>query len=233
MTLYTISIRRPVLAIVMSITIVLFGLLGFSFLGVREYPSLDPPNISVSTSYRGASADVIESQITEPIEAAVNAVDGIRTLTSTSRDGRSTVQTEFDRLGAEITVKRETGAPDIIQPVQYRRARPVLEFSRWESSNPRSRAETHVGTVNSSIWNGYAAEKVLCTGIVGTTRDGGDSFDVRYTFEVKADTLGWDTTVVYIDEDTGRPISPLVDTVSKKTIELYDTSNFGLLNISL
>jgi len=61
MTLYTLSIRRPVLAIVMSITIVLFGLLGFSFLGVREFPSLDPPNISVSTSYRGASADVIAS----------------------------------------------------------------------------------------------------------------------------------------------------------------------------
>jgi multidrug efflux pump len=108
MTLYTISIRRPVLAIVMSITIVLFGLLGFSFLGVREYPSLDPPNISVSTSYRGASAEVIESQITEPIEAAVNAVDGIRTLTSTSRDGRSTVQAEFD-LGTDL----ERAANDI------------------------------------------------------------------------------------------------------------------------
>ncbi|MEJ2582094.1 MAG: efflux RND transporter permease subunit, partial [Acidobacteriota bacterium] len=108
MTLYTLSIRRPVLAIVMSITIVLFGLLGFSFLGVREYPSLDPPNISVSTSYRGASADVIESQITEPIEAAVNGVDGIRTLTSTSRDGRSTVQAEFD-LGIDL----ERAANDI------------------------------------------------------------------------------------------------------------------------
>jgi multidrug efflux pump len=101
MTLYTLSIRRPVLAIVMSITIVLFGLLGFSFLGVREFPSLDPPNISVSTSYRGASADVIESQITEPLEAAVNGVDGIRTLTSASTDGRSTIQAEFD-LGTDL-----------------------------------------------------------------------------------------------------------------------------------
>jgi multidrug efflux pump len=101
MTLYTLSIRRPVLAIVMSITIVLFGLLGFSFLGVREFPSLDPPVITVSTSYRGASAEVIESQVTEPIEAAVNGVDGIRTLTSASRDGRSTVQAEFD-LGIDL-----------------------------------------------------------------------------------------------------------------------------------
>jgi multidrug efflux pump len=108
MTLYTLSIRRPVLAIVLSITIVLFGLLGFSFLGVREYPSLDPPHISVSTSYRGASADVIESQVTEPLEASINGVDGIRTLTSTSRDGRSTIQAEFD-LGMDL----ERAANDI------------------------------------------------------------------------------------------------------------------------
>ena len=101
MTLYTLSIRRPVLAIVLSITIVLFGLLGFSFLGVREFPSLDPPNITVSTDYRGASADVIESQVTEPLEASINGVDGIRTLTSTSRDGRSTIQTEF-ALGTDL-----------------------------------------------------------------------------------------------------------------------------------
>jgi len=101
MTLYTLSIRRPVLAIVLSITIVLFGLLGFSFLGVREFPSLDPPVITVSTNYRGASADVIESQITEPLEASINGVDGIRTLTSTSRDGRSTIQAEFD-LGTDL-----------------------------------------------------------------------------------------------------------------------------------
>jgi multidrug efflux pump len=101
MSLYTLSIRRPVLAIVMSITIVLFGCLGFSFLGVREFPSLDPPVITVSTNYRGASADVIESQVTEPLEASVNGVDGIRTLTSTSRDGRSTIQAEFD-LGIDL-----------------------------------------------------------------------------------------------------------------------------------
>jgi multidrug efflux pump len=101
MTLYTLSIRRPVLAIVMSMVIVLFGALGFSYLGVREFPSLDPPVITVSTSYRGASAEVVESQITEPIEASVNGVDGIRTLTSASAEGRSTVQAEFD-LGTDL-----------------------------------------------------------------------------------------------------------------------------------
>jgi multidrug efflux pump len=117
MTLYTLSIRRPVLAIVLSITIVLFGLLGFSFLGVREFPSLDPPNITVSTSYRGASADVIESQVTEPLEASVNGVDGIRTLTSTSRDGRSTIQAEF-ALGTDLE-RAANDVRDHVSRAQY------------------------------------------------------------------------------------------------------------------
>ncbi|NBC16774.1 MAG: MMPL family transporter, partial [Bacteroidetes bacterium] len=101
MSLYSLSIRRPVLAIVMSVVIVLFGIIAFTYLGVREYPSVDPPIISVSTNYRGANADVIESQITEPIEEAVNGVEGIRTLSSVSREGRSTVTVEFD-LDADL-----------------------------------------------------------------------------------------------------------------------------------
>ncbi len=101
MSLYSLSIRRPVLAIVMSITIVLFGLIGFGQLGVREFPSVDPPVITVSTSYRGANADVIESQITEPLEDSINGIAGIRTLTSVSREGRSTITVEFD-LASDI-----------------------------------------------------------------------------------------------------------------------------------
>jgi multidrug efflux pump len=94
-SLSSLSIRRPVLAIVLSLAIVLFGLIGLSFLGVREYPSVDAPIITVSTNYRGASAEVIESQITEPLEEEINSVEGIRTLTSVSREGRSTIQVEF------------------------------------------------------------------------------------------------------------------------------------------
>lgn len=90
------SIDRPVLAIVMSIVITLFGVIGFNFLGVREYPSVDPPVITVSTSYTGASADVIETQITEPLEESINGIEGIKSLTSVSRDGRSTITVEFD-----------------------------------------------------------------------------------------------------------------------------------------
>lgn len=96
MSLSSLSIRRPVLAIVMSITIVLFGIIGYTYLGIREYPSIDPPIINVSTSYVGANADVIESQITEPLEEQINGIAGIRTLTSVSRDGRSSITVEFD-----------------------------------------------------------------------------------------------------------------------------------------
>ncbi|MGM0478493.1 MAG: efflux RND transporter permease subunit [Bacteroidota bacterium] len=96
MNLSSISIKRPVLATVMSIVIVIFGFIGFYSLGVREYPSVDPPIITVTTNYPGANADIIESQITEPLEEAINQVQGIRTMTSVSSDGRSTITVEFD-----------------------------------------------------------------------------------------------------------------------------------------
>src|SRR5690554_3758865 len=96
MSLSSISIQRPVLATVFSLVILLFGIIGWNFLGVREYPSVDPPKITVSTSYVGANADVIETQITEPLEESINGIEGIKTLTSVSRDGRSTITVEFD-----------------------------------------------------------------------------------------------------------------------------------------
>ncbi|MDX1651522.1 MAG: efflux RND transporter permease subunit [Brumimicrobium sp.] len=96
MNIASLSIKRPVLATVMSIVIVIFGLIGFNYLGVREFPSVDPPIITVTTNYPGANADIIESQITEPLEEAINSVQGIRTLTSISSDGRSTITVEFN-----------------------------------------------------------------------------------------------------------------------------------------
>ena len=108
MSLYSVSVRRPVLAVVMSVVITLFGVIGFSFLGVREFPSVDSPVITVSTSYTGANADVIESQLTEPLEEKINSVPGITTLTSVSREGRSTVTAEFD-----LSVDLETAANDV------------------------------------------------------------------------------------------------------------------------
>lgn len=96
MNFSSIFINRPVLATVVSITIVLFGVIGYTFLGVREYPNVDSPVVSVSTSYPGANAEVIESQITEPLEESINGIAGIRTLTSQSRDGSSNISVEFE-----------------------------------------------------------------------------------------------------------------------------------------
>jgi multidrug efflux pump len=108
MSLSGVSIRRPVLTIVMSIVIVLFGVIGYTYLGVRELPSVDPAIISVNTSYPGANARVIETQITERLEEAISSVPGIRTITSTSRDGRSSITIEF-----ELEVDLETAANDV------------------------------------------------------------------------------------------------------------------------
>ncbi len=108
MSLSSLSIRRPVLATVFSIVIVLFGIIAFNYLPVREYPAVDPPIITVSTNYIGANADVIESQITEPLEDQINGIAGIKNLTSVSREGRSTITVEF-----ELTIDLETAASDV------------------------------------------------------------------------------------------------------------------------
>lgn len=80
----------------MSLILVIFGIVGSTFLGVREYPSIDAPIITVSTNYIGANADIIESQVTEPLEESINGAAGIKSITSTSRDGRSTITVEFN-----------------------------------------------------------------------------------------------------------------------------------------
>lgn len=107
-SLSSVSVNRPVLAIVMSIIIILFGVISYSFLGVREYPSVDPPKITVSTSYTGANASIVESQITEPLEESINGIAGIKSLTSVSRDGRSTITVEFN-----LDIDLETAANDV------------------------------------------------------------------------------------------------------------------------
>jgi len=96
MSLSTLSIKRPVLTIVMNLAIMLFGIIGFTYLGVREFPSIDPAQISVSTNYSGANSDIIESQITEPLEKALNGIDGIRNITSQSNQGSSRINIEFN-----------------------------------------------------------------------------------------------------------------------------------------
>lgn len=96
MSISTISVKRPILAIVMNLLLVLFGYLGYTYLGVREFPSIDPPIVSVSTSYAGANPEIIESQITEPLEKAINQIDGIRNISSSSNQGSSRITIEFN-----------------------------------------------------------------------------------------------------------------------------------------
>ena len=108
MNISELSIRRPVLATVLTLIIVLFGLIGYASLGVREYPSVDNPIISVSCTYPGANADVIENQITEPLEQNINGIPGIRSLTSVSQQGQSRITVEF-----ELSVDLETAANDV------------------------------------------------------------------------------------------------------------------------
>jgi multidrug efflux pump len=177
MSLYSLSIRRPVLAIVMSTVVVLFGLIGFGELGVREFPSVDPPVITVSTNYRGANTDVIESQITEPLEDSINGIAGIRTLTSVSREGRSTITVEFE-LGSDLeraandvrdrvsralynlppdvdpprVAKSDADAFPILMLTVYSDARNLLELSRLADEVFAERLQTIEGVSDIMIW---------------------------------------------------------------------------------
>ncbi len=108
MNISELSLRRPVLATVMNLMIILFGVVGYNFLAVRDYPAIDPPIITVNTSYTGANPDIIESQITEPLEKQINGIPGIRTITSTSSLGSSAITIEFN-LGFDL----EAAASDV------------------------------------------------------------------------------------------------------------------------
>lgn len=108
MNISELSLKRPVLAVVMNLTIILFGLIGYSFLSLRDYPAIDPPIVNVRTTYVGANADVVETQITEPLEKSINGIPGIRTISSTSQIGASNITVEFN-----LDVDLEAAANDV------------------------------------------------------------------------------------------------------------------------
>ena len=101
MSISDFALKRPVASIVMSLIIVLFGVVGYTFLGVRLYPAIDPPTINVQTSYTGANPDIIESQITEPLEKAINGIEGVKSISSSSSIGSSNITVEFN-VGADL-----------------------------------------------------------------------------------------------------------------------------------
>jgi multidrug efflux pump len=189
MNISSTSINRPVLATVISIVLVLLGVIGYSFLGVREYPSVDPPIVTVSTNYIGANADVIEAQITEPLEESINGIAGIRSLTSVSRDGRSTITVEFE-LGVEMEaaandvrdrVSRSLRSlpPDIDPPVVIKSdadARPIIAMT--VQSNSRNLMEL------SALGNNVFKERLQTIPGVSEVRIWGEK---RYSIKLRLD----------------------------------------------
>lgn len=178
MNLSTLSIKRPVLTIVMNITIILFGIIGYTFLGVREFPSIDPAQVSVRTNYSGANADIIESQITEPLEKAINSIDGIRNITSSSVQGSSSISIEFnldknledaandvrdkvsqavrslpDDLDAPPVVsKSDADAQRILSMTVQSDGKNILELSDYAENVLAQRIETIPGVSSVQIW---------------------------------------------------------------------------------
>ncbi|MEO8535087.1 MAG: efflux RND transporter permease subunit, partial [Flavobacterium sp.] len=178
MSLSTTSIRRPVLTIVLNLLIILFGFIGYTFLGVREFPSIDPAQVSIRTNYTGANADIIESQITEPLEKAVNAIDGIRNITSSSNQGSSSITIEFnldknleeaandvrDKVSQAIrslpqdidappvVSKADADSESIISMTVQSDTRSPLELSDYAENVISQRLETIPGVSGVQIW---------------------------------------------------------------------------------
>jgi len=178
MTISELSLKRPVLAIVMNIIIVLFGIIGFRFLGVRDYPAIDPPNISVRTSYPGANADIIESQITEPLEKAINGIAGVKNLTSSSSQGNSSITVEFelgynleeaandvrdkvsqavrslpsDLDAPPVVTKADASSDFIISMTIQSETRNPLQLTEYATNNFVERIQTIPGVSSVNIW---------------------------------------------------------------------------------
>lgn len=177
MSISTVTIKRPVLATVMSLMVIIFGAIGYNYLGVRDYPSVDNPVISVRCSFPGANADVIETQITEPLEAAVNGIPGIREISSTSRDGSSSINIEFnlevdletaandvrDKVsGAMNRLPRDVDPPVVsksdadAQPIYaitlQSATRSIIDLSEFAEVNFKERLQTISGVSNVVVW---------------------------------------------------------------------------------
>lgn len=178
MSLSTLSIKRPVLTIVMNLLLILFGIIGYTFLGIREFPSIDPAQISVRTNYAGANADIIESQITEPLEKSINSIDGIRNISSSSNQGSSNITIEFN-LGKNLeeaandvrdkvsqalrSLPQDIDAPPVVsksdadsEPIitmtMQSSTKNVLELSDYAENVIAQRLQTISGVSSVQIW---------------------------------------------------------------------------------
>ena len=166
------------MAIVLNILIVVFGVIGFKFLGVRDYPAIDPPNINVRTSYPGANPDIIESQITEPLEKAINGIAGVKNITSSSNAGASNINVEFE-LGIDLEAaandvrdkvsqatrslpsdleappvvsKADASSDPILSMTVQSFSKNQLELSEWANNVLLERVQTIPGVSGVQIW---------------------------------------------------------------------------------
>lgn len=166
------------MTIVMNLTIVLFGIIGYTYLGVREFPSIDPAQVSIRTNYTGANSDIIESQITEPLEKAINSIDGIRNITSSSSQGSSSITVEFnldkdleeaandvrDKVSQAIrSLPQDIDAPPVVSKADANSdaiismtvqsdTRSQLELSDYAENVISQRLETIPGVSGVQIW---------------------------------------------------------------------------------
>ncbi len=178
MSISTISIKRPVLAIVVNLILILFGVIGYTFLGIREYPSIDPTVVSVRTSYPGANSDIVESQITEPLEKYINQIDGIKNISSSSNQGSSSINIEFDLGknleeatndvrdkvsqasrslpkdidGLPVVSKADANSESIISMTIQSNKRSILEVSDYVDNVISQRLQTIPGVSAVQIW---------------------------------------------------------------------------------
>ncbi len=178
MNISELSLRRPVLAIVINLAILLFGILGFMFLGIRDYPMIEPASVNVRTSYQGANAEIVESQITEPLEKAINSVPGIKNITSNSSMGSSSISIEFnlgipmeeatndvrDRVSQAIrqlpqdleappVVSKSTGSGEsILSMALSSQSRNQLEMTEFANNFMVDRLQTIPGVSGVQIW---------------------------------------------------------------------------------
>ena len=178
MNISELSLRRPILAIVLNLIIILFGLIGYKFLGVRDYPAIDPPNINVRASYPGANADIIESQITEPLEKAINGIAGIKNITSSSNQGSSNINVEFeldvdleaaandvrdkvsqasrslpaDLDGAPVVSKADASSDPIVFVIAQSQTKNQLQLSEFVQNNIVERIQTIPGVSAVNVW---------------------------------------------------------------------------------
>ncbi|HEY8916876.1 MAG TPA: efflux RND transporter permease subunit, partial [Chitinophaga sp.] len=178
MSLPSISLKRPVLAIVMNIIIVIFGVVGFSFLGVRDFPAIDPPIVNVRTSYAGANSDIIETQITEPLEKQINGIAGIKNINSSSSQGTSSITVEFelnidleaatndvrdkvsqalrnlppDLDAPPVVTKEDANSDAILSMTVQSRTRNQLEITEYANNVLLERLQTIPGVSSIRIW---------------------------------------------------------------------------------